>query len=337
MQLSKLLAIFAGVCFGAPAPISNTTQLSKINTDGYSMISSVLEGDITRYSEFAALAYCSRNRAGLKTGPLEDACSCRLCNGYTRTVEHVYRGRVSAVLFSDHEASEIILAIKGTTSKKEWMVDSHASKKKYKSMATGKSMCTDCTVHAGFYDASKTLWEEIVIPLLIPLHKHYNDYSIGIRGHSLGGSLGVFIGNELRAMGIECRVVTFGAPKIGGAHLSNWMDNKWNVDDITQRLSHAATNRIPQNSLVRISNARDVVPYLPSVNMGFYHSGTEILFLSPLGPERFGEVFVRGKFDKKVAKKEESKLPQLLLANPELKKRHNEYVTPMNKCTPYLE
>lgn len=328
-----LLLIILSVCYGLPVFDNNSTYLNKVYTEGYPNLPLSYKDDITRYSEYAALAYCSRNGAGLITGTLEDACGCQLCHGDTIFVEAVYKGTVSAAIFRDEDLHEIILSLKGTTNKREWMIDGKAFKRKYKWFRTGDVVCNGCTVHSGFYDAAKAAWDEIVVPLMLPLlHNEFNGYSITITGHSLGGSLAIFIGNELKSTEIDCRVETFGSPKIAGSKAAQWMDNEWKVDDVSQKLSQEEMNRIPINSFIRVTNAKDVVPYLPSVDMGYYHSGVELLFNTPQTPALFENVFIRGKFDSKKNKKEERKLPGLLWGSTDNKWLHNRYVTPMNKC-----
>lgn len=326
-----LLLFILMVCNCIPFS-TNTTLMEKVYTDGYPNLLLSYQEDLIRYSEYAALAYCSRSSAGLKTGVLEEACNCKLCHGQTKFVEAIYRGIVSAVIFRDEEMKEIILSIKGTTNKKEWVIDGKAYKKKYKWIESGESVCHGCMVHAGFYNAAKVTWKEIVKPLLIPLHNQYKGYSIAIVGHSLGGSIGIFIGNELKSMGRDCRILTFGSPKIGDSHLAQWMDNEWNVEGVSISLSQDETGRIPNNSYLRVTNAKDVVPYLPSVDLGFHHSGSEILFKLPQTPPAFEEVLVRGKFHKKESRKEERAFPNLLWGSSKNKYRHNTYITSMNKC-----
>lgn len=350
MILPKIAAALILTTWTASMPISDGTldQTESLDTSGTN--ETLLEYDFTmisypvlnpnyyntlkRYSEFAALAYCTRRNAGLRLGPLEEACSCKLCHGYDVYVETIFKSDADVSLYRDDARHEFIFAIKGTTKWREWITDANAAKRKYFRLdGSFASSFNDLNVHSGFYKTAKRVWNDFMKEEFLNFQKSYPNYSITLTGHSMGGALAVLLATELRQRRIDCRVVTFGSPKFAGSKMSKLLNHFWNVESTSRTLTGSGDGDIPINSYVRVVNLKDVIPFLPTVDLAkYHHSGSEVIFCSVQDPASFESAFVRGQFNLINSINEERQMAKLFSRRNEAKFLHNTYITPMNKC-----
>ncbi|KAL8971079.1 MAG: hypothetical protein Q9183_001227, partial [Haloplaca sp. 2 TL-2023] len=84
-----------------------------------------------------------------------------------------------------------------------------------------------------------------------------------VTGHSLGGALANFAAAEMRNSGTMVDLYTYGAPRVAGRSLSNYITNQ-----------KAGGN-------YRVTHKDDPVPRLPPVFLGFVHISPEYYISSP--------------------------------------------------------
>lgn len=239
---------------------------------------------IHKASVFSALAYFTKHDR-ISVGELKTACPCTLCSESPEDVfvEHVYRGTVSGVVFRNDQTREIVLALKGTTSTQEWVLDFKVwpipyhplnnRKKGWKRFFFFNRSCRGCTVHKGFYDGAKEVYDSLFDKVLASLEA-YPGYTLLVTGHSLGGAVSALIAKEFVSLGVQTTLVTFGSPKIGNKHFASAMDEIWNTDSLYDDLTLTESS----SSFMRVSHKHDVVPLLPFNQMGYRHFGVDIYF-----------------------------------------------------------
>lgn len=260
---------------------TNKADIHKIShlSNSYSLYDTIVRDAI-----FSALSYCTKHD-NIITGPLQDACPCTLCteNGDDVTVMKVYRGKVSGVLFKDDSNSELILAIKGTTSNAEWLMDFkilpipyqflNNRKRSWKKFVAINKKCKGCTVHKGFYDGAREIYDNMYDDFH-DLIEQYPDYKISLVGHSLGGAVAPLIANELILAGKNPRLTTFGSPKFGNKDFAQWMDKLWNTKEHYENVESLMVDPV----YIRVTHKDDIVPLLPTREMGYKHSGVNVFF-----------------------------------------------------------
>lgn len=279
---SKLYLLFAFLSILEALYINSTD----IASTGYSsaLLPISVYDTLLRHAKFSALSYCTK-RDLITTGNLKSACPCSLCyeNNNNINVEYVYRGNVSGVIFKDDDRNEIILAIKGTTSNTEWLMDFrilplpyhslNKRKKGWKKYFIFNKNCKGCTIHSGFYEGAKEIYENL-FDNLIKLSNDYPDYKLVVTGHSLGGAISPIIANELIFFGKHTTLISFGSPKIGNKQFTNWMNQIWNTDSHLKNIDNVNYN----DAYLRVTHKNDPVPYLPTRQMNYNHAGLNLYF-----------------------------------------------------------
>lgn len=137
--------------------------------------------------------------------------------------------------FTAHDGNMLIVAFRGTSSRKDWETNLHAG-------------LPEDDIHAGFHAGVKEVWSAIAAAV-----KEAGERKIWITGHSLGGALAVIAASKMIAP-FE-GVVTFGQPRAGGKLFA-------------QRCQTAFGDRH-----LRVINDQDAVPRVPPFTGGFRHSG----------------------------------------------------------------
>lgn len=254
------------------------------NTFSSNNVLSLFYSNIVKSAKYAAISYCTKHD-NIITGRLQEACPCTLCTETDKEVivEKIYRGKVSGVIFRDVTNSELILALKGTTSNDEWLIDFkilpipyhflNNRKRSWKKFVVLNKKCKGCTVHKGFYDGAREIYDNMFEDLC-ELIDAYPDYKLSIVGHSLGGAIAPFIANEFLLLGKNPILTTFGSPKFGNKIFAKWMDNIWQTNEHYKDID--ALNAAP--AYIRVSHRGDVVPLLPTRQIGYKHSGVDVFF-----------------------------------------------------------
>ncbi|KAJ4383151.1 hypothetical protein N0V86_001193 [Didymella sp. IMI 355093] len=169
-----------------------------------------------------------------------------------------------AAIFRDDNARELILSLPGTSSVQDFATD-FSFLPMNQTTAAG---CTDCRVHGGFYAAWRSIADDVAAALADQRAQNPG-YSTIITGHSLGGALASLAYTDLKAGGVPVKIAyTMGSPRVGNPAYADFVD----------RLSGASDTNL--GTMIRITHAIDGVPGLPSQEMGFQHSRTEIYELN---------------------------------------------------------
>ena len=121
---------------------------------------------------------------------------------------------------------------------------------------TPTDICSGCTASTGFW----TSWVEaragVMAALKTTAAQHPNNRVV-VTGHSLGGAIADFAAAEIRKSGVTADLYTFGAPRIAGSTLSNFITNQ------------------NKGGNYRVTHNDDPVPRLPPVLLGFVHISPE--------------------------------------------------------------
>jgi len=160
-----------------------------------------------------------------------------------RDLSH-YKGRYFVLL--DHARSLQTISIRGTSNKKNALVDAESIK-----ILDPK---LNIYLHKGFKKAAVELYQD-VLPFL------QKDYRTRITGHSLGGAMAVILTMYLIEDGYDIdQVITFGQPKV---------------------TNEAGGKKYRNVTLLRVINDQDIVPHVPPSDLIFDWSGP----YTHLGPE----------------------------------------------------
>ncbi|KAK3192690.1 hypothetical protein K4F52_001044 [Lecanicillium sp. MT-2017a] len=129
-----------------------------------------------------------------------------------------------------------------------------------------RRVCTNCTVHSGFFGA----WEsakDTVIAQLLELRREHPDLPVHLVGHSLGGAVACLAALELKtSLGWDNVVVTtFGEPRVGNAGLVDFIDGVFGLDSTSERSLYR-----------RVTHTNDPVPLLPPGEWGYRSHGGEL-------------------------------------------------------------
>lgn len=158
-----------------------------------------------------------------------------------------YKNGVECGIITNHILKCIIIIFRGSDSILDWI---------YNLCLFKKCLKDKIYVHYGFYKQLELVKNELLRELNI-IYKKYEDYSLFITGHSLGGALGILFGYYISdIINKYIRVISFGSPRIGNIHFKNSFESKKNIEHI------------------RFINNRDPVVSIPY--FWYYHVGYKI-------------------------------------------------------------
>lgn len=118
-----------------------------------------------------------------------------------------------------------------------------------------QDICSGCTAHRGFWQS----WLDArtdVLRAITTATKSHPSYKITTTGHSLGGAIATLAAAHLRNAGYPVTLYSFGAPRIGGSKISDYITNQ------------AGGN-------YRVTHWNDPVPRLPPLPLGYVHISPE--------------------------------------------------------------
>ncbi|KAL2828656.1 Alpha/Beta hydrolase protein [Aspergillus cavernicola] len=167
----------------------------------------------------------------------------------------------------------IIVAFRGTYSLANAIIDLSAYPQEYVPYPAGNDTdsddndkqpkCSNCSVHAGFMSAWRNT-RSTILETISSARDQYPDYRLELVGHSLGGAVAALAGTEMRILGWDPVVTTFGEPRVGNKAFVEYLDTIFHldVDDM-----HAWTFR-------RVTHVNDLVPLFPLTEWGYeMHAG----------------------------------------------------------------
>jgi predicted lipase len=154
----------------------------------------------------------------------------------------------------DPTRNEVVVAFRGSYNIPNWINDLDAFKVPY-------PYCDGCEVHQGFWEE----WQSYETPLINDVQtllQQNPGASIGCYAHSLGAAVAIHAVATFNRLQLAPVIneYSFGTPRTGNAAWSEWVY-------LIARTSQGRTQRIV--------NARDPVPHLPLMDMGFLHTPHE--------------------------------------------------------------
>ncbi|KAL8700158.1 MAG: hypothetical protein Q9201_005602 [Fulgogasparrea decipioides] len=202
--------------------------------------------NLNLFEQFAAAAYC-RNNNNDKAGGTKITCAVGNC-------PLVQNDDVVSV-YEFENRSLTVLAFRGSRSVRNFVADANFP-------ATQTDICPSCTAHAGFWNSWVEARPGVLAALKTAAASHPNNRVI-VAGHSLGGAIADFAAADIRKSGVTADLYTYGAPRIAGAELSNFITNQ------------------NKGGNYRVTHKNDPVPRLPPLPLGFVHISPEYYISTP--------------------------------------------------------
>lgn len=84
--------------------------------------------------------------------------------------------------------------------------------------------CSGCQVHTGFYEAFLESFPT-VLAAFTSLKAENPGYRTVVTGHSLGGAIATITATELRRLGNEVELFTYGSPRVGNGAMAAFITN----------------------------------------------------------------------------------------------------------------
>lgn len=156
-------------------------------------------------------------------------------NRLNRAADHEYsslRTDVTGYVAIDNTRALTILAFRGSSSVRNFVADANF-------VAKPTDICPSCTAHNGFWDS----WVEArpgVLAALKTAAASHPANRVVVTGHSLGGAIADLAAAEIRKSGITADLYTYGAPRIAGKVLSDFITNQNKGGNF--RVTHKVSN-----------------------------------------------------------------------------------------------
>lgn len=115
-----------------------------------------------------------------------------------------------------------------------------------------------CKVHTGFYHTTLAIKDQ-VIDAINKQKKINPTYNIISTGHSLGAIISLMISLELKKVAINALTYNYGQPRGGDKIFASFVNSKLGL-----------------TNYYRFVHNKDMVPHVPPLSFGYYHSCTEI-------------------------------------------------------------
>ncbi|KAG5983253.1 hypothetical protein E4U55_000477 [Claviceps digitariae] len=155
---------------------------------------------------------------------------------------------LGAYVSLDTTRQEIVLSIRGSDSLRNfvtdiifWWHDCHFT--------------DHCKVHAGFSKGWREIRDEAV-EAINSARGRYPNFRVIVTGHSLGGAGAVLAAADLVQDGIPFDIYTYGCPRVGNDHFSDWLTGQ-------------------PGAKFRVTHDSDPIPRLPPIEFGYRHISPE--------------------------------------------------------------
>lgn len=265
-------------------------------------------GELKKYANLASVAYCIE--AGIQpeqlVGSQEGTCPSKACqNPAVSKMEVVeimeFNGWFelgSGLVIADHMLKTLHLVFQGTASTEDWLSNLDWLPAKYQPLTEfedstdwGHPDCPRCKIHHGFRTYLHRNAKPVISKYLEIRDQRFPDYGMAISGHSLGGALATLTGIELRLMGHDVLVVTFGGPKIGNKAFAKYVDSLFGTEAAVHHIASTGSFDTLSTALIRVVHRHDLVPRLPPTSkfrpMGYeYYLSTGGQYVVALAIER---------------------------------------------------
>lgn len=227
--------------------------------------------NIKRFSQFSAAAYCPENSDNkFHKGGEKLKCSAGNCPLVEKDdvrrilgIEDKKETGVKGYIGMDRTNDLTVVAFRGSLSVMSWVTDFRASQALNATKilndvkngndtnpSKGTDLCDSCTAHKGFWESWKQAREAVLDTIDFCL-KEYPKNRVVLTGHSAGGAIATLAAAEIkkrahdRKKSIKCDLYTYGAPRVGGKKISDFITNQGMGD------------------IYRVTHRNDMVPRLP--------------------------------------------------------------------------
>ncbi len=176
------------------------------------------------------------------------------------------REKFGLIFISDSDPTDVVIAIRGTQTFKEWYNDAWFKKTDFIPYLNRKHFPKKVKVSAGFFSIYSDIDDKSVSSLQSEIFVWLQRYSKARRvlvcGHSLGSALASLctldLANYFREYSIQS--ITFASPRVGGQVWQDTYEKKFDLKSVTKR----------------IVNTYDFVPTVPFKKvMKYHHIGDE--------------------------------------------------------------
>ncbi|KAF2751911.1 alpha/beta-hydrolase [Sporormia fimetaria CBS 119925] len=203
-------------------------------------------------SQYASAAYCPKNynSPGDKVSCAAERCLQIQAANTTTLVEFNsdLDTDVTGYVATDDTNRLIIVSFRGSHSLDNWITNLQLD-------LVQTDLCAGCTAHRGFWQSWLDSRKDVMGAIKRAVQTRPG-YQIVATGHSLGGSIATLAAAQLRRDGYKVTLYSFGAPRIGGPKLSDFI-----------------TRQTGGN--YRVTHWNDPVPRLPPLPFGYVHISPE--------------------------------------------------------------
>jgi len=209
--------------------------------------------NIDYFAEYSAAAYCGESNfvEGTQVTCSDNvSCPTVTANDVTTVLVFANTGDADTTGFvaRDDTTKTIVVSFRGSRSIRNFIADADFVQ------VPVDNICSGCEVHQGFNDAYKD--DATAIRAAVQAQAAANpDYQVVVTGHSLGAALAVIAATDLRGLGFDATLYTYGQPRVGN-----------------DKFSAFATNN---GTIYRVTHLNDPVPRLPPIATGYVHISPE--------------------------------------------------------------
>ncbi|KYK58503.1 hypothetical protein DCS_05519 [Drechmeria coniospora] len=216
-------------------------------------VSADLLRDFNFYSQHAAATYCNTQYGNDHKIDCEG--SCPLVEAAKVQLVHTFYGDVSDIngyVAIDKKREEIVLAIRGSWSARNWWADARAT-------LDDCPYVRGCGIHTGFYSGWRDIKHGVIDAIQKSLLKH-SSFRVVATGHSLGGAIATIAVTELRSMETMSNktidAFTYGSPRVGNAKFAIFASSQ-------------------PGTIYRITQGGDPITRMPAIAWHYAHTSPE--------------------------------------------------------------
>lgn len=215
-------------------------------------ISSDLLATLNLYEQYAAAPYCPNNVNSVGDKLTCSAGNCPLVQAdNTLTLSEFQNSLftdVTGFVAVDNTRNLVLVSFRGSVSVRNWLTNFNIPQ-------VPTDICTGCLVHQGWWSAWREARQEVLAAITGTCDK-YPGYQLKVTGHSAGGAIATLAAAELRKKGYIAALYTFGAPRLGGPTVSQFITNQ-------------------PGGNYRVTHDDDPVPNVPPIWLGYNHISPE--------------------------------------------------------------
>lgn len=199
---------------------------------------------------------------------------------------HFFSTSITGFLAHDHVQKEKYIVFRGTFSLADAVTDAKFFQEPYmadlpplnttnvnSTSSSARVDCPDCEIHDGFQKAYRETMNNIQNDLVAFLGNN-TDYKLIVTGHSLGAATALLMGINLKNLGFDPHVITYGQPRVGNKAFAQYADSLFfkqgdNGMDVTD-----------DRRLYRVTHWNDIVVGVPFWS-GYTHTLGEVYISYP--------------------------------------------------------